>query len=454
MANQALTDLTVSGVINDNDVFVVNASLTSYKIEASQISAFVNANVDADNIPFTDSSTAGLSSGNVGDALRELDDNFDAFVDQPQWPGVSDSSQLPDADTYPQLVHFNNANGKPTISDGGDHKYFSRPNIEVLHTNLNVDIRSIWYDSGTSRWAVCGDDGYIATSDDDGETWDVRTSGVPVRALRTIKKWGANWYCVGWGSSSAATAIYSTDNGETWNNMTITLDDTSAAWSHLVDIAFSGTKMLFLGFRTDGTGGIVDEVTSVGSVIEHRNEFATPNYLYGAHWDSTASLFYIVGSHWSGGTPVPFVATSTDGVTHVNTRDSGLMPDGTEMWVVWGEGGTVFVGQAWNGFAIYRNDNSGAAGSWSEMAVPDELQEYYTDPWRIVEGAGDLMLCGGAWYRNGIMMLNVGRGDTWEIIYRDYDAAIGWRMIRKAGYGNGVWLAVGRQPNNIYRIRL
>lgn len=452
MANEKLSDLTpVPPPLVDGDVMYVVQGGESFKIDMLQITAFMEPGLDADSISFSDPSTNGLIATDVGAALRELDDNLDSHKLQPTTPSFSDTMALPDPTTVARMMAYTAASGKTVYSNGVQWRYFAKARIEVLHENLNVDVRSIWYDAANARWSVCGDDGYIATSDDDGVSWTTRTSGVTT-ALRTIKKWGANWYCVGWGTgSSPATALVSTDGAVTWAAMTITTDDSAGSNSSLVDIAFSTTKMLFIGFEVGSTGALIDEITSVGSVIEHRNNPATPNFLYGVNWDEGASLFYLCGAHWSGGVPTAFVATSPDGVTLTDTTDTGIMTD--EIWTVWGENGTVFVTQANNPIKMFRNDNSGAAGSWSRITLPIDLP-VGTDPWRTVEGDGDLMFCGGDWWNNGVIMLSIGGTGRWEVIYFENAAEYGWRIIRKAGFGNGIWLAVGREPNNIYKITL
>jgi len=129
--SQKISQLTqITTPAGTDELYVVQGG-QSLRATLTQLATYVEGNLDADLIPFDDASVGGLVSNLVGAALRELDDNFDNYVNYPQIPSIA-YSLLPAASAYPRAVVYcvgTNNGDVPIYSDGTYWKYFSDDSI-------------------------------------------------------------------------------------------------------------------------------------------------------------------------------------------------------------------------------------------------------------------------------------------------------------------------------------
>lgn len=133
MANQKLSQLTVitAPVVATDEMYIIRGGV-SLRVSLLEVLGYVEDDINSDNISFSDPSTGGLASANVGDALRELDDNQDIHLTNPQMPIYAFTS-LPSPVTWPRMFAFATGTSEgdvPVYSDGVQWKYFS--------TNVNA----------------------------------------------------------------------------------------------------------------------------------------------------------------------------------------------------------------------------------------------------------------------------------------------------------------------------
>lgn len=133
MANQKLSQLTqITTPVDDDEVYIIQGG-QSLRMTMAQVLAYIEASTDADQIGFADTSTGGLTSSNVGDALRELDDNHDTLAATPPTMPTSAFTSLPAASAAAYQIWFATGTSEgnvPVYSDGVSWKYLS--------TNVNA----------------------------------------------------------------------------------------------------------------------------------------------------------------------------------------------------------------------------------------------------------------------------------------------------------------------------
>ena len=144
MANQKLSQLVVitAPVVGADEMYVIRGGV-SLRVDLAEMLGYVEDDIDPDNISFTDGSPGGIAANNVGDALRELDDNFDEYLIHPQMPIYAFGS-LPAASAFPRMFAYATGTSEgdvPVYSDGVQWKYFSsnvNASAPVPSANLSI----------------------------------------------------------------------------------------------------------------------------------------------------------------------------------------------------------------------------------------------------------------------------------------------------------------------------
>lgn len=127
MANEKLSQLTqITTPVGTDEMYIIQGG-QSLSVTLTQLLVYIEPNLDSDNIPFDDTSSNGLISNLVGSAIRELDDDFDSYVNEPQLPEYA-VGDLPIPSAVPRMMAFatNTVNGNvPVYSTGFAWRYFS-----------------------------------------------------------------------------------------------------------------------------------------------------------------------------------------------------------------------------------------------------------------------------------------------------------------------------------------
>jgi len=277
-------------------------------------------------------------------------------------------------------------------------------------------LRSAWYDATQALWVVCGDDGTILTSADDGGTWQAQVSGT-TNSLRTVKKWQGNWYIAGHGDGANPATVLKSSDAVNWQSINIGGGD-----SYLVDIAFNDSKLIFVGWATNAAPNSLLVSTTNGINFNVTIDPAQ-DYYYGIVWSDEEKLFGIVGN---GGALSEWFATSSDAInwTQHIANVSG------EIWVIDHIDNTWLLG---NGVGVLRttHDLNTFKARYAKELTGENM-------WRFTHNnRGVILLCGGL--TQGRIMRSIDSGATWTQVYTNLSA----QLMSKAVYGPGYWIAVG-----------
>lgn len=192
---------------------------------------------------------------------------------------------------------------------------------------------------GTNRVVIVGDIGFIATSDDDGETWVSRTSGstAPFRAIHYFN----NRYVA---VTSANSSKYSND-GVTWTTVT-------GLASTGLDIYHNGTNL----WVTVGSGGVI--YSSPDGITWTQRTSPVTQSLNGVHF---------ADGLWVAGGDLGTIVTSPDGITWTNrTVTSGTTQSIQE--INFFNGRFCYVNSA-GGFADNTASSIVAGTSWTSRST-------------------------------------------------------------------------------------
>lgn len=195
---------------------------------------------------------------------------------------------------------------------------------------------------GTLRNVIVGSVGFIATSDDNGETWTSRTSGKNL-AL-TSAAFGLGLFVVSVSESPTSTNIITSPDGITWTSRTTPV-------ANYNDVAFNGSN-LFVAVAANGI------IISSPDGITWTERFTSAISFRGVHFAD--GLWVAVGD-------VGSVVTSPDGLTWTNrTATSGTTTSLQE--VNFFNGNFYAVG---NGSTLIRNTASAivAGTAWVSLTA-------------------------------------------------------------------------------------
>ena len=289
-------------------------------------------------------------------------------------------------------------------------------------------LRSVWYDTTSGLWTVCGDNGVVLTSTD-GITWTQRSSGT-IRPLRTVKKFQGTWYIIGWGDGTASLQILESSDSITWSD----IGESSNATS-FVSMDFNDSVLVCVGWE-DNPAVIGKYVVFNGSTWTVTTN-ANHSYYYGIKWNGTDNLWGIVGNAADdeGVSAVPYMATSSD-LTTWTTRTTGIggaLYEENEIWIIdYADG----VWKVASGRADIRTSTD--AITWTDVTTT-VMEQDSNNSWRFTHNDVATLFCGGNFVDTGRILISTDNGATWTLSYEES----GLPMMFKAWYGPGYWVAVG-----------
>lgn len=138
----------------------------------------------------------------------------------------------------------------------------------------------------TLRNVIVGGAGFIATSDDNGETWVSRTSGTG-SAINAVTRSTTN-FVLAIGSPSSSTNIRTSTDGITWNAVA-----NSGVGNSLLDVHANGAQVVAVG----GGGAItVSNDNGATWAAATSSGVVTTQSLNGVHYNASANLWVAVGN--------------------------------------------------------------------------------------------------------------------------------------------------------------
>lgn len=184
----------------------------------------------------------------------------------------------------------------------------------------------------TLRNVIIGNTGFIATSDDNGETWTSRTSGTAL-AINAATRSTTNFIIAIQSTSSAANLRTSSD-GITYNAVA-----NSGVSNSLIDVHANGAQVVAVG-----AGGVITVSNDNGATwaASTSSGVTTTQQLNGVHYNASANLWVAVGN---AGT----IITATDPTGTWTLQTSGTAQNLVEvnyfnsLWVAVGAANTVIT---------------------------------------------------------------------------------------------------------------
>lgn len=304
-------------------------------------------------------------------------------------------------------------------------------------------LRSVFYHDGL--WVVCGDDGVILTSANNGETWVARTSGIDA-SLLTVKYWDGTWYAVGYVVATDVPTILSSPDAITWSAVVIAGLPANGGFYDMALKSSSPSRMVLGGWNTtDNESLLVD--TSDGATWNVQTVPAAMRWAYGIQYSAAHDNWMVVGGG-SAVSSVPYLGTSADGLTWTD-RESPVVDGEAEIWVVDFDGSNWVIGETFeasDGVTDYSRmwtsseTTPTSVSHWASSSAVG-LADHWL--WRITHNDSRLIACGGNnFYPEGVgtIITSEDSGRTWTTSYVN---ATDVDLITKAWFGNNYWIAVG-----------
>lgn len=193
----------------------------------------------------------------------------------------------------------------------------------------------------TLRNVIVGAAGFIATSDDNGETWVSRTSGTALIITGVTRSTTNFIICIA--SATASANIRTSSDGITWSAVA-----NSNVSNNLLDVHANGATVVAVG-----AGGVITVSLDNGATwtASPSSGVVTTNALRGVHYNASANLWVAVGDSGT-------IITATDPAGTWTLQTSGTTQGLNEvnyfngLWIAVGAGNTVLTSPnatAWTG---------------------------------------------------------------------------------------------------------